>query len=168
MRFRLLVFISIILLGFPPTAFSDSTQRRTPIAQSGSTLISSVLRNSVVNIRISTLRLEKDSNNAFPSSLPSDVRTVTIVQSLDIYVDGQSLFVPRSVIADLIDAREASVQYVRGVFVLSIGGGDGADSYFVRVYFDTMKIFRRKLYSSLIPNKVAQDTHYWLHMLKDK
>lgn len=70
--------------------------------------------------------------------------------------------------ADLIGPREAKIGFERGGFVLSIGGGDGADSYVLHVYFDDKKIARRALYSSLVPDKAVEETRYWLRVLKDE
>jgi hypothetical protein len=87
---------------------------------------------------------------------------------LNISVNGQAIFVPRSVFADLINPHEASIKFKKDQFILSIYGADGADSYFLHIYFDKEKINRRSVYSSLIPDKPTQETYYWLHVLKDE
>jgi hypothetical protein len=51
---------------------------------------------------------------------------------------------------------------------LTISGGDASEAYFVHVYFDTTRVKRKMVYSSLTPSRVAEDTHYQLNVLKDE
>jgi len=68
----------------------------------------------------------------------------------------------------LIDPGGATLRFERGLFVLTITGGDGADSYSVRAYFDAMEVSRRMVFSLLIPDKPTEDTRYWFRVLQDK
>jgi hypothetical protein len=61
-----------------------------------------------------------------------------------------------------------SAKFEKGAFVLSISGGDAAEAYGVRIYFDTAKVTRRILTSSLTPDTVTQHTRYFLNVLKDE
>jgi hypothetical protein len=138
------------------------------IAQSGSTSVSTVFERKTASVTIHTVRIE-NSSSAFPDIEDWGVKAVTIVRRMEISVDGKSLFIPRSVFADLLDPRLASVKFEKGDFVLVITGADGAESYIVRVYFGATRVKRRRVYSSLTPESVAEDTRYRrLTVLKDE
>jgi len=53
-------------------------------------------------------------------------------------------------------------------FLLTISGGDGAESYSVRVAFDLSKVTRRVLFGTLTPSRPSQETTYRLNVLKDE
>jgi hypothetical protein len=53
------------------------------------------------------------------------------------------------------------VKFEKGSFV-SIGGGEPAETYGVRTYFDTAKVTRRVLTSSQDPAAVEEDTPIFL------
>jgi hypothetical protein len=52
--------------------------------------------------------------------------------------------------------------------LLSIRGGDGAEGYIVRVYFDAKVVRRRTLASLLMPDKPTEDTRHTRRVLKDR
>ena len=151
LRTQMLMWALLTLL---LTAHPSAAQAQTAIPQSGSASVSAKSRKATANVTIHTVRIDS-SNSAFPSDWESDTRAVTIVKDVNILIDNQSLNVPRSVFADLVDPREMSIRFEKGAFVLTVWGGDGADSYFVRVYFDMKGITRRMVYSLLIPDEFA-------------
>jgi hypothetical protein len=160
------VFVLYFLFFSTLFALSQSARLGADVAVSGgtSTSVSGAGKKAVVTIH--TVRIE-NSDVAFPQN-ETEAKTVTLVKGLDIQINGNSLFVPRSVFADLIDPHRMSAKFEKGAFVLSISGGDAAEAYGVRVYFDTAKVTRRVLTSSLTPDTVAQDTRYFLNVLKDE
>lgn len=155
------MLMTVLLVVLP-----NAAQGQTAIAKSGSTSVSRMFEGKTANVTIHTVRIES-SSGAFPS-VEWGAKAVTLVQKLEISVDRKSLFIPRSVFADLLDPRLVSVEFEKGNFVLTVTGADGAESYFVRIYFDATQIKRRMLYSSLAPETLAEDTLYWLTVLKDE
>ena len=101
----------------------------------------------------------KNSDPRFPLE-PDYANEVSVIQRMTITVDGQTLFVPRSVFADLFNARKASVVLEKAAFVLSIVGADGADLYLVRVYFDATMIHRRMVYDAFDSKTPVEETQY--------
>lgn len=156
----------VVLLTAMVVSFPGIVEGQTVIAKSGPTSVRVRSAGKDIDIAFHTARVERNSD-AFPS-IESDTKAVTLVQKLEISIGGKSIFVPRSVFADLLDPRKASIQFEKGDFVLKIAGADGAESYFVNVYFDMAKVKRRMLYSALTPSIVAEDTHYRLTVLKDE
>lgn len=169
MRLHRFVVALCVLPFLTPFVLSQSARPGVdiiPIIPPGATSTSVSWAGKKAMITIHTIRIDS-SNVAFPPS-ETGAKAVTLVKDLDITINGSSLLVPRSVFADLIDPRRMSAKFEKGSFVLSIGGGDGAESYGVRVYFDTAKVTRRVLSSTLPPETVAEDTRYFLSVLKDE
>lgn len=90
------------------------------------------------------------------------------LKSVEISVNDRALFVPRSAYADLVDLREATVRNDGKAFILTLSGGDAADSYYAQIFFDGKGVNRKKLFSSLDPDKPTEETRYWLRALKDE
>lgn len=83
------------------------------------------------------------------------------VDFLEISVNGNPLFVARSVYADLADVAEASLrQNKKGQFVLTLNGGDASESYTVEVTFD-QNLVRERTFASNEARKVMQKTIYF-------
>lgn len=163
---RLHAWSFICLLSFLLLSFQCVAQERGAITQSGSTLLNAVSKKTSMTVIINTAKV--GPAKGLPLSQAENAKEITVIQKLNISVDSHPIFVPRSVFADLVDPREASLRFEKGAFVLSVGGGDGADSYTLHVYFDATKVIRRTLYSTLIPNKAVEETHYWLRILNDE
>jgi len=162
----LLSAVAVIFSGVTMGQTAAEKSGQTPIAKSGVTSFHTKSLIDEIDVVFHTVRVEKASD-LFPS-MAWEANSATLIQNLEISVHGKTIFVPRSVFADLIDPRVASIKFQKGDFVLAIAGADGAESYSVHVYFDTTKVKRRMVYSSLTPSIVAEDTHYRLTVLKDE
>jgi hypothetical protein len=130
------------------------------IAKTGETSLQAVLAGKTVQITLDTI-IVKSSEPGFPLALEAYRNEVSIVQRMTIVVGGRSLWVPRSVYADLFDAWGGVLRSENGSFVFSVGGGDGAYKYSVRVYFDPSKITKRSVFGAFASNKPLEETHYW-------
>lgn len=153
-----------VLIAPPDTARGQATA----ITKSGRTLINRELGTRAVHVTIDTIEVDNGSVGFPKVEYLAGVKSVTLVQKLEISIDRNSLFVPRSVFADLLNPGRASVEFSNGTFILTITGADGAESYFMRVYFDAAKVKRRALYSALTPNRPSEDTQYRFTVLKDE
>jgi hypothetical protein len=136
------------------------------IAPSGSTSIHATTAGKKVDLAIRAARIES-SSEIFPN-IESGAKSVTLITDLQLTVNGARIFVPRSVFADLLDPRTTSIRPEKSDILLTISGGDGAESYFVSIIFDSMKVKRRLLYSTLTPTVPSQVTTYTLSVLKDE
>lgn len=90
-----------------------------------------------------------------------DKGTVSTVEALQISVDNNNIVVPRSAFLDLIDAHKAFVKEYKKGFVLSILGGDAAESYKVNIYFDRDRVTHRVRLDGE-SDAVTQETQYKL------
>jgi hypothetical protein len=90
------------------------------------------------------------------------------LERLEILVNDEALFVPRSVYFDLTDIRDATLRSEGKGYVLTLSGGDGAESYFSQIYFDAVGVKHKKLFSSLVPDEPTEEIRYRLRLLKDE
>ena len=90
------------------------------------------------------------------------------ISSVEINVGGVNIHVPRSAYADLIDPRQATVEFMGTAGAVNIDGGDGAEAYLVRIFFDRKRVSRRTLSSALMPGKRTEETRYLLQVMKDE
>jgi hypothetical protein len=91
-----------------------------------------------------------------------------IIVSLTIHAKGRSIFVPRSTFADLVAPYGTAIDFNGSVGTVTIRGGDGADAYIVKLFFDHQRVLRRTLASFLLANQPTEETHYFLRILKDE
>ena len=159
MKFRAWPLMFILALLFVP--ISGFAQEQISITPSDMSIHNTELKKKDAIVKIRTVKVESKIEEELSPSR-------SVVQGVNISMKAKQIFVPRSVFADLLDPREAKIQFEKGVFILTVSGGDGADSYDLRVYFDDKRIIRRELYSSLIPDKAVEETRYWLRILKDE
>lgn len=100
------------------------------------------------------------------TSCTASRRPCSLVDSIQIAVNGKRVFVSRSAFSDLSDISRASIQVGNKILNLIIDGGDGAESYIVRLEFNKNSVTRRTLASGLEPNRPVQVTrYYWLPAL---
>lgn len=164
MRFKTYVLLSGAFLVLGLSVFPVFAQAQTQIARSGSTVVAAVFSTGKVTATIHTIKLEGDCAKACPASRPVTEwgpTGATVIQNMEISVDGHPVIVPPSVYASFSEPLKASLSFEDGNFVLRIDGGDGALSYFVRIYFDRKEINREMSYASAFPDQPTEDSHYY-------
>ena len=142
-------FASLVCLGLAlPTelAFANPT----PVASRGETLLVSSDANSKVQVKIHTheVQIGKPSDGR-PAVVTSNCTysryPCSVVDRIEIVVNGHALFVPRSVFCDLADLNTAEIDVNKRSSVLRIEGGDAAESFILKIEFDAKHIERRTL-----------------------
>ncbi len=141
----LCVFVNRVYLALP---------QEVKVAKAGETSLRAVLNGKKVQITFRTVSLSK-SDRGFPLPL-NDYNEVSIVQEISIFVDGKRVWVPWSAYADLFNVRGADIAFENGIFKLVTGGAGGADTYSVRIYFNTKRIIRRETYNSFSAHKALE------------
>lgn len=87
---------------------------------------------------------------------------------VDITVREHGLTVPRSAYADLVGPRRVDINVQGSAGVVTIQGGDGAEAYVARLFFDRQRVTRRTLSSALMADKPTEETRYSLRVMKDE
>lgn len=82
------------------------------------------------------------------------------VTSIEIEVDGNELFVPRSVFADLSDITDIQLGASGKQMLLTLKGGDASEGYAVKVLFSKDQVVKRRLYSALQEPPVQETTYF--------
>ncbi len=159
MRLRVRLLAKSLLLCLLFAVLSAASPQETDIAASGQTSLRSVLEKRTVEVTLHTAKVKK-ADPGFPLALDY-YDEVSIVESMTIVVDGQTVWVPRSTYADLFNPRKAVLKFEQGTFVLLVGGADGADSYSVRIYFDPARVVRRRVYDAQAPHTPTEETRYF-------
>jgi hypothetical protein len=155
-------FVVALIVLSPSITFGQAV-----ILRSGTTSLSVESKFGTANVVIQTNR--RDGENGGVSSLPQNQgRSYTAIKDLNISVNNHPVFVARSVFADLVAPREASLRFAGNRFVLEILGGDASESYFLHIDFDNKEVNRRTYYSALVPDKPTQETYYWSRVLEDE
>jgi len=85
----------------------------------------------------------------------------SVVDYMEIDVDGRALWISRGLYADLADLSTVEVSIDGNEGRIAIEGGDASESYFVEIEFDKERVKRRKLGSSLVPGEVLQETIFY-------
>lgn len=85
----------------------------------------------------------------------------SLVNRLNISVDGRNIFVPRSVFADLSDLSRASLTENEGVFTLKIAAGDASEAYTAVIKFNSKRVMERSVTDPTNTDEVLQQTKYF-------
>lgn len=146
---------------------------QTKVASQGVTDVTAALGKTQVSVKITTHEVDigKPSDGWPQKRLSSCTYSrfpCSPVDYLEISVNGNALFVARSVYADLADLGVASLhQKKKGQFVLTLDGGDASESYTVEVTFDENMV-RQRTFMSNEARQVMQRTTYFASQSMDE
>ncbi len=135
------------------------------VASKGETVISAKSGKFKVQVRIRTYEMQigkpgEERPEVIRSSCTYSRYPCSIVDSVEISVNGKVIFVPRSIFCDLADLNTGEIKIGQTESILTLNGGDASESYFVRIEFDAERIKCRRLFSSIAPDKPLQETVY--------
>jgi hypothetical protein len=172
---RLLVPLFICVLLASSVTLADSApavQSSTRIASQGETVIVGTAGRLKVEVRIKA--------HEVPIGKPSDPRPTaiepsctyskypcSIVDRLDITVNGKPLFVPRSAFCCLADLNTAEIIAIEKGAILTLNGGDASESYIAKIEFNATDVKRRILSSATEPSQPLEETIYHVVVVGD-
>ena len=87
-------------------------------------------------------------------------RICSVVDGLEIGVNGETLFVPRSVFSDRADLNGAEIRPDKDGVVLVLSGGDASESYELRITFDAEHVTGRTLISGEFGDVLQKTTYF--------
>lgn len=180
--FRLFICLWIILTSL---AYAENVQQKMPITANEGTVVRGILVmpgqfviaskgetvvvaksakfNAQVKIRTHEVQIGKPSEkrpDVIRSSCTYSRYPCSVVDGIDIFVNGEQIFVPRSVFCDLADLNTAEIKIGQKESILTLHGGDASESYFVKIEFDAQRVKCRRKFSSMAPDKASQETVY--------
>jgi hypothetical protein len=156
-----LVFLGATLL----TDSLHAEQMSTAVVSQGETLLDATAGNLAVKVKIKAHEIQIGKpTDARPISIESNCTyskyPCSVVDQVNIAVNGNQIFVPRSAFCDLADLSRARISFEKNESVLSLEGGDASESYIVKIKFDAIRVKRRTLSSGTQPKKPLQETIY--------
>lgn len=158
---------------FGNAAPNTLTGNQVKVAAQGMTDLDAMFGKSQISVKITTHEVDigKPCDDWPKKKLTSCTYShfpCSLVDYVGISVNGNSLFVDRSVYADLADVSAASLhQKKNGQFALTLHGGDASESYTVEVRFDK-NLVRQREFMSNMDGQVLQRTTYFASQLLDE
>ena len=159
-------FILALLFSCICSAAAPITLNPGKIASQGATKIARIFGKDAINVAIIAheLNIGKSSDEAPKQRLTSCTYSrmpCSLVDLVEIFVNGTALYIPRSVFSDLADVSRGDVKKVGKSFILSLHGGDASESYTVNIIFDKQRIRQRNFISDL-DRQITEKTTYSL------
>jgi hypothetical protein len=164
---RICLVIVLVAVGY-----AHASQVLIPVVSQGETFVTSATGKIKVQVKIITheVQIGKPSDrghSGIESSCTYSKYPCSIVDRIEITVDSNSLFIPRSIFCDLADLNRAEVKTGQKIATLTLYGGDASESYVVNIEFDADGVKRRILLSAMFPDQPLQETIYYVRVLGD-
>ena len=165
MKLQFQLFCCLIIFLTFQYVFAES---KTSVSSQGVTIVSAKLNEMDIKIEIRTREIDIGQlSDEFPRVYESENCCTysrypcSVVYNIRISVNGKSIFVPRSAICDLSDLNTAEIILENDLAVLSLTGGDASESYFVKIEFNSHRVKRKILGSSIEPSQPIAITNYY-------
>lgn len=163
------IFILCVYIFF--SIICNADQNWLPVASSGSTTVKSAIGKTHALVKITNHEVEiGEAGSPRPEKILSSCtysrHPCSVVDYLEIAVDGKPLFIYRSVYADLADVNRVSLQQKNGQFTLTLEGGDASESYRAEILF-TSKLILKRIITNSESGEVAQETRYFKQPVLD-
>jgi hypothetical protein len=164
------VVLNLALMALAIASVPSTASEIVQVLSHGDSVATAAIGELKVRVKISTHEKQIGSpSDERPAVLPSNCTyskfPCSLVDSITIAVNGQPLFIPRSVFADLADVYKASITLAGKIGSLRLDGGDGSEGYIAIIEFDASRVRRRSLASGTMPTRPLQETIY--HSLGD-
>ncbi len=164
---KIFIMVVCLLLLLATALHAQIVQQRKPVAANGETVIDAKSAKFNVRVKIVThqVNIGKPSDKrpeVIPSRCTYSRYPCSIVDRIDIAVNGKSVGVPCAALCSVTaDLHTAEVRIEYGQAILTLEGGDAADSYAVKIEFDS----KRVLHSAVIngeSDQPSEETTYHL------
>jgi len=164
----LLCFWIIMIFGLS----AEAGPQRTPIAPDGETIIKFASKKLDVQVVVKTHEVQIGKPT---EKIPDIIRSsctysrypCSIVDSIDITVNGKPIIVPRSVFCDLADLYVVEIEIEKKNVFMKFFGGDASESCNVIIESDADRVKRRTIVGNELPdsNNKLQETIYYRQVL---
>ncbi len=144
--------------------FAGNMDKRSIVAPSGETTVRKEFKKNILFVTISTHEVDIGKpSDGFPeirnNSCTYGRYPCSVVDRIDIRIDGKRIFVPRSVYSDLADITSVTITSQKGLYVITFEGGDASETYNVIIRLDREMIMSRELWDGESGRKL-QETKY--------
>jgi hypothetical protein len=160
-RLGMTVVTWLVLLTFGAALGADKTR----IVHSGETKLSA--RAAGRNVQV-TIRTQVKRVKLYPEEDDATAPNRSVVEDIEIVVNGKPVVVPGSVSCWLIIPLEAEIRMGKTGSMLTITGGDTSAAYVVQIEFDSIRVRQRRVFSAVIPDKPVEVTTYYVRTMPDE
>lgn len=140
-------------------------KRAVDVAPDGITELDAQFGPSMATAKIRTVKLEEGAANGGEGDRGFHCSGGRIecspVLDLQFEVDGEDVWLPPSVFADLADANRAELRQTGNTMTLVMQCGDASASYSVRIEFDEERVRKRQIIRGFGTNELAEQTTYF-------
>jgi hypothetical protein len=163
--FKIVVCLSILLA---TASHAQIVQQQKPVAANGETVIKANSPKFNVRVKIVThqVNIGKPSDKrpeVIPSRCAYSRYPCSIVDRIDIAVNGKSIGVPCAALCSVTaDLHMAEVRIEYGIAFLTLHGGDAADSYTVKIEFDSKMVTHSAVFGEGGEGAPLEETTYHL------
>jgi hypothetical protein len=161
--FKIIVCLSIFLA---TALYAQTVQERKPVAPNGETVIDAKSAKFNVRVKIVThqVNIGKPSDKrpeVIPSRCTYSRYPCSIVDRIDIAVNGKSVGVPCAALCSVTaDLHTAEVRIEYGQAILTLEGGDAADSYSVKIEFDSKRVLHSAVFGEAEGDPLEETTYH--------
>ncbi len=156
-------FITMLIILYSLSAqclYAETAPKPTEIAPKGETVI--VAKSNEMDVRVKINARKMHAGEPGYERPPDAIYFPhSIVTNIEISVDNKPLFVPHDILCDLIQVNWAKINIMQKEAILTITGGDGAETYIVRIKFDKERIKHTSWSSGLDPAEILKETTYY-------
>lgn len=161
-----ILWLAAVLIGFSVStcnAQSSNNEGQVQVSGKGESALVETVNGKSVRVVLSAYEIEIGKSE--PSAMEQKTNCTygrhpcSQVSNLSIWVGKRRLLIPRSVFADCADVGAMWMTSQGETYVLGLGGGDGAEAYTVKIYFDSHEIKRREVFDGET-KKLLQTTTY--------
>jgi len=159
------VFIYMFFLAILLPSFSDATaQCESSVRQNDFVLTSSDKRNREIKVAIRITKYTKAIPYEYEelSYFGKEEPKLYLISKIEVSVNGKRSFIPMSAYSDLTSLRCAYVKVIEDeeVILLSLIGGDAAESYLAEIEIVGIAARRRRVVGGEFPDRAWQITIY--------
>jgi hypothetical protein len=158
MRFLILFACTLLSVGY----VTGEDSHMSVIKPNGETTVLSTLGKSELSAVFETKTAEIEQNDKIPRFAQCTYSRMPCVLTsrIKLSINQREIPLPRSVFADLGDIHTASFSARKGLFVLTIHGGDASEAYIAEIIFNKDQLLARRLISAEDPYHSMEDTQY--------
>ena len=126
-----------------------SSLAQAKVSPSGLSELEATLASHNVEVRLWTKEVEI-GKSGFPPEVSQNSCTYSripcsLVEAIQLKIDGTSIFVPRSIFADLSDLADVQMKATLRGFVITADGGDASAAYSVKIETEFGRVVKRTL-----------------------
>jgi len=172
MRYGLIMFICLYML-FVLTV-NVKASKNIDVASSGESVVTAKSAKYNIRVIIKTRRVEKNFEETWDKKLhfvPSTctfLSSCSIVNKIEIIVNGKKIFIPHSLLSDLAAVTTAEVRIYGEHMMLLLEAGDASEAVFVKIEFDPERVTKMSIFAnmagddSMAADLLLQETTYHL------